>query len=140
MDFEPAINAGHDNPCFLPRCIDFAGKRKYIPHLARIFGTVKKLMFQNHDEYQLISVYILQALPDAVPSYHEYELSLSAIIRDVAILSTFTGSNAFEYTQSQAPLGYCFKEVPRNAASGLDGVNPIAFMRPDFSFCSTVHL
>ena len=62
------------------------------------------------------------------------ELLLPAVIRDAAILGTFTGSRVSEYAQGKVPKGTPFSKVPSNTASGEEGGRALAFHRLDFRF------
>ena len=110
---------GYHDPHFLPRLTDFAGKRIYVPLLSQIFLTTWKWTPQRRPERQ---------------EHDGAEMSLSAVVRDAAILGTFTGSRISKYAQAQIPKGMSFNTVPMNAASGSDGGKPIAFMLSDFKF------
>ena len=136
----PAVASGRDDPRFLPRLTDFAGKRVYVPLLTQIFLTARKWTPQRRPERQPISVAILSSLQETVPTHPGAELSLSAVVRDAAILGTFTGSRVSEYAQAQLPRGVSFHTVPMNAASGSDGGKPIAFTISDFTFYSAARL
>ena len=60
-----------------------------------------------------------------MPTHTGAEMSLLAVVRDAAILGTFTGSHVSEYNQAQHPKGVAFHTVTINTVSGSDGVKII---------------
>ena len=68
------------------------------------------------------------------------DLLLPAVIRDAAILGTFTGSRVSEYAQGKVPKGDEYSRVPINTASGEEGGRALSFHRLDFRFYSKCKL
>ena len=136
-----AISQGHDDPRFIPDFVNAAGKRVYHPLLASVFTTAKKWTPTKHPECMPITVAILADLCNSAstPSAVD-DLLLPAVIRDAAILGTFTGSRVSEYAQGKVPKGDEYSRVPINTASGLEGGRALAFHRLDFRFFSKTKL
>ena len=133
-----AVTFGNDDPRFLPNCTDHKGRRRYIPLLEQVFATAKKWTPLKRQECLPISVAILDTLLTLARSKisNGSELRLPALVRDAAILGTFTGSRISEYAQASTPAGSPFCTIPCNSASGDEGGKPVAFHRQDFTFFS----
>ena len=131
-----AIDAGFDDPRFLPHVTTLEGKRILIPLLQRVFDHARKWTPAKRPERQPITLAILTDICHQVPSSQGAELLLPAAIRDAVIIATFTGSRISEYAQSQPKAGSSFHTVPTPAAGSSDGDHPVAFERDDLSFYS----
>ena len=105
-----AVTFGNDDPRFLPNCTDHKGRRRYIPLLEQVFATAKKWTPLKRQECLPISVAILDTLLTLARSKisNGSELRLPALVRDAAILGTFTGSRISEYAQASTPAGSPF--------------------------------
>jgi len=137
---EIATSAGRDDPRFLSTYTDRDGKRPYVQLLAQVFETAKKWTPLKRPECMPITVCIIAVLGSAVSTSPGGELCLSALIRDAAILGTFTGSRVAEYAQASKPAGVAYSTVPKNPASGDQGGKAIAFIRDDFGFYSALKI
>lgn len=132
-----ATSRGFNDPRFIPDCINAAGKRIYHPLLASVFETTGKWTPSKHPECMPITVAILADLCNLASSSPAVdELLLPAVIRDAAILGTFTGSRVSEYAQGKVPKGTTYSKVSSNTASGEEGGRTLAFHRLDFRFYS----
>ena len=131
-----AIEAGFDDPRFLPHVTTQEGKRVLIPLLQRVFDHARKWTPAKRPARQPITLAVLTDLCHQVPTSPGAELLLPALIRDAAIVATFTGSRISEYAQSQPRAGSSFHTVPTPASGSPDGDHPIAFEREDLAFYS----
>ena len=136
----PAIAQGRHDPRFLRHATDRSGNRLYVPLLDRVFATAKKWTPPSRPERQPITLAMLHYLVTRVGGSSTAEFTSAAAIRDAVILASFTGSRVSEYAQTQASKGSPFNIVPCNAASGVEGGRPLAFIVSDFRFFTASQL
>ena len=101
-----AIDAGFDDPRFLPHVTTMEGKRILIPLLQRVFDHARKWTPAKRPERQPITLPILIDICHQVPTSQGAELLLTAAVRDAVIIATFTGSCISEYAQSREHLSH----------------------------------